>query len=529
MDYKKPWLGFVVGGMAAAIALTGCTATPSEQPPPAEQGFVLPDESHLTPQQGGTLRFGISGGGLTASNNPNNAIYSSDFVRANALYDKLADFDDKGRMEPALAESFESNADATEWTIKLRSGVLFQDRSILDADDVINTWQRILEGKWKGSNLLTVIDRDKTKAVDDLTVKVVLNRPVAIFPEFLAADGMYILKKGFTDFQQSNGTGAFDLVSWTPTDRAVLKRKDGYWRGPAFVDTLEIVELTDVKAGATALRDGQINVLSDVATEDVKNLSNADGVYIATQVGAVASNFYMRVDKEPLDDPNVRRAMKLSIDREGCLNNAAGGVGSVGNDLPGPASEYYASDLPQRTFDPEAARKLLQKSGLDEVTVTLTVGPADPVMLACAQVFQQSAKQAGINIEIKTIPAQDNWNRDAGYLQRDMGMSSYNGTPLVSFIPGFLLSNAHNNDTHLADPAFDAKYWEAVGTVDDGKRTALFKDLQHEMWDTGGHIIWGLTGRTFGLTSNVHGAQSLVSPNPGLTSSKRLDKLWLER
>jgi peptide/nickel transport system substrate-binding protein len=537
MDRKRT-LASISIILGASLVFGACTSAPQESTSKStgkstgssEIDLTLPDESKLTPQDGGTLSIGLSGGGLSATSNPNNAIGNADFLRAAALYEKLTNYDENGVVAPHLAESLQSNSDATMWTIKLRPNVKFQDGSTLDAEDVLYSWKMIREGGWKAAKLLEIIDLDKTKAVDDLTLEVALTRPVATLPEFLAADGMYIQKKGFTDYKSSNGTGPFDLAEWRPTDRAILKRKASYWRGPAHLDQLVVIEITDYKAGARALRSGQIDILPKVATEDLKSLSQADGFYVANQPGSLEAHFYMRVDRAPFNDPNVRTAMKLAIDRKACLDVAAGGVGRLANDLPGPAGQYYAKQIPQRDYDPEAAKQALAKSGIKDLTVTLTAGPAYPSMMPCAQAFQQSAKKAGINIEIKNIPPEDNWNRDAGYMQRDFGMSSYNGVPIEIMVPGFLLTGARNNATHQADRAFDEAYWEAIGTIDPKKRAELFEALQKSIWENSGAIIWGETGRTFGFSDRVHGAKTMLSPNPTLSSINiGLEKLWVSQ
>lgn len=517
---------------ALIFTIGGCAGEQSKGDPgkpAASSSLTAPDEASLTPKDGGVLRIGVSSGGLAADNNPNNAFADADFTRAAALYDKLTDYDDKGEIEYALAESMEPNKAATQWRINLRQGVHFQDGSEFTAKDVLYTWRKILAGQWKTSNLLEVIDLEKTSTPDPLTIDVVLKRPVGTFPEFLAAEGMFIVKDGFDDYKSANGTGAFDLVRWTPTDRAVLKRKDNYWRGKSHLDGLEVIELTDVKSAANALRSGQIDVLPRVSSEDIPALKDDKSVYLAVQPGTIGPSFYMRSDKKPFDDPNVREAMKYAIDRQQCLDVASAGIGEVGNDLPGPASEYYATTLPQRKYDPEKAKQLLKKSGLTKVSVTLTVGASNPAMAPCAQVFQQSAKKAGIDIKIQTIPASDVYNRDAGYLQRTFGQTEYNGLPIEIFVPGFLFDGARNNDTHYADAAFEKKYWEAVGAPDAAERKVLLGEIQKDIWENKGFIIWGLTGIVFAFSADVHGAAGVLGANPTLNLIKRMDALWLSR
>src|SRR5690606_31042414 len=115
-----------------------------------------------------------------------------------------------------LAEEFSSNADATEWTFKLRRGVEFHDGSKLTADDVIWSMNRHLGDDSKSKAKTLVSSVREWKRVDGHTVKAVLDAPNSDLPAILGTHHFKILKEGTADFQAPVGTGPFKLAEFKP-------------------------------------------------------------------------------------------------------------------------------------------------------------------------------------------------------------------------------------------------------------------------------------------------------------------------
>jgi peptide/nickel transport system substrate-binding protein len=119
--------------------------------------------------------------------------------------------------------------------------------------------------------------------------------------------------------------------------------------------------------------------------------------------------------------------MKLAVDRDACVESGIQGRGEIGNDLVGSTHPSYNSSIPQREYDPERARQLLQEAGQQDLRVELVTTQFAGGMAECAQVLKESASAAGITIDVRTIPGQDLFNPEAGYLSYGFGATSWTG------------------------------------------------------------------------------------------------------
>jgi peptide/nickel transport system substrate-binding protein len=210
----------------------------------------------------------------------------------------------------------------------------------------------------------------------------------------------------------------------------------------------------------------------------------------------------MRVDKPPFTDNRVREAFKLAVDREQLVENIFLGFGSVGNDLPGKGYSDYNTSLPQRTYDPEKAAALLKEAGQEGLKVTGLTYPDRAPEFA---LYQQQAKAAGINIELKTVPlaqyyAEPYWpNPPTGFAQ-----TRWPGT-FAYFTQYTLLCDSAFPETGWCKPEFDTKFAEAIGTVDEAARNQIMMDLQAQIWEEGGLIAWGYSNMLDMYTEQVQG------------------------
>src|SRR5215470_18892834 len=125
-------------------------------------------------KKGGNLRVAILGGSNADTLDAHSEVTQPDSARVMSLYEGLVRVDPEGKLINVLAESMETNATATEWTIRLRQGVEFHNGKALKAEDVAYTFRRIADPKapLTGATALKQLDLDGIRAVDDLTLKV---------------------------------------------------------------------------------------------------------------------------------------------------------------------------------------------------------------------------------------------------------------------------------------------------------------------------------------------------------------------
>ena len=193
----------VVGAAAVAVptGLAACGGSSSSSSTSTSQG---------TPKKGGILRAAFSGGSSTDTIDGDNVINNLDFARTYQLYDSLVKYDEHGTIVNSLAEEITPNADATMWTIHLRSGVEWHNGKPLDADDVAFTFKRIVNPKAPlvGAPTLALLDVKNMKKVDKLTLQVPMHAPFSTFVETLPNYTYFIVPVGF-DLKHPIGTGPF--------------------------------------------------------------------------------------------------------------------------------------------------------------------------------------------------------------------------------------------------------------------------------------------------------------------------------
>ena len=475
---------------------------------------VGPLAAQETPKRGGRLRVGMVGGGTSETLNPNRAVNEVDVARTHVLFDQLTDVGPDGEIVNVLAEEFSPNPDGTLWKIKLRSGVKFHDGSPLRAQDVVYSLRYILDPdtRSQGAKELTFLRPQNVRAADGTTVELELDQPIVMLPAVLSSRAIYMFKEGTKDFERPIGTGAFKFEKWTRGERSLFSRHDDYWRsGQPHLDELEIIAIDDASARLNALAAGQIDALAHLdpklasvveANPNLETLDKPSGVYTCQ---------YMFVDTAPFDDPRVREAMRLLVDRRQIVDNALLGFGRVGNDLSNWFDTDYAGALPQREHDPDKARALLKKAGHENLNVSLATSDVAVGMLDSSTLIAEQARQAGVTVSIDKAPTDQYWSTH--YLQTPFGCTHWGYRPLDSQIAQGLNSDAPFNETHWKREDFDKLTNEARRTLDEGKRRELWVAAQTMLWEEGGYIIWGFLNNLDAHATRVKGFKgSVVRP-----------------
>lgn len=480
-----------------------------------------------TPQKGGTLRSAWVGGGAAEKLDPTTWLTSMELARISAVFDRLTKINEKGEPELMLAQAMTPNADASVWTVKLRPGVQFHDGAPLTAADVLYSFKSAVERGYYAATNFSMIDLAKSSVVDDLTVEFVLNAANAEFDRVVADASASIIKTGTTDFStKAVGTGPYKLSDWVPGVRTELARNEAYWGHPVALDTLEMIEIDDDNARINALLSGQIDLAVNVPPYFAAQLEAAPGYSIALGNGYTAPAFYMRQDTPPFDKVEVRQALRLAIDRQKCVDVALDGLGTVGNDLFGPSYPSYARDVPQRQYDPEAARKLLDQAGIGSLEAELVTAPGVG-MLECATVFKESAKKAGIDISIRQISPADLYNTESVYLHLPFGTTEWGGVSFQEMTRTGLLQTSYANETAHKEAAFDTAFAKAEAELDDKTRNEQFATLQRKLWEQGGYIVWGIQTPLIAFSDRVGGFEGLAGANVGFVPSG-LGDLWIK-
>lgn len=399
---------------------------------------------------------------------------------------------------PLLLENWQASDDLLTWTLNLRKGVKFNNGDELTADDVMFTFSEWLNPD-VGSSMLSLLaylrGMEDVEKVDDYTIKLHLQAPNIGVPEHLFHYPAIILHRSFEgDYaKQPIGTGPFTLDEYVEGERAVLKRREDYWKNGAdgkplpYLDQVTYVSLAK-DAAVAAMQSGQVDCMYQPRAADWQALKDLPNMTVHSAGTAVTTVLRMRVDVEPWTDVRVRNALKMCQDREKILQLSYFGQGDLGIDAHvAPIHPAYC-EKPIPKYDPEGAKKLLAEAGYpDGLKVTLATKNdlEEPEM---AQALKEMAAPGGFDIELDITEPGGYWDR---WTEVDLGMTSWTHRPLDTMVlPLGYIADAEGkpvewNETRWVDQEFMTLLAEAEKTLDVEKRRAIMCKIEDIFMERG--------------------------------------------
>jgi len=430
-----------------------------------------------------------------------------------ALFEGLTAVDEKtSQAVPAAAESWESSPDGLSWTFHLRAGLRWSNGEKLTADDFIQSWQRILTPAFAAeyANLLypiknaeafnqgTLLDPSALglSAPDVRTLRIELARPTPYFPILVALPPLFpvnprvlehfggLTKRSTAWTRPGNliGNGPFTLGEWIPNARVVVAKSPNYWNADAV--TLRQIVFFPVENPDTEERDfraGQEHVtwslpLAKVATyrRDAPDRLRVD---------PFLQTFFLRfnVKRPPFDDPRVRRALSLAINRDQIAERVLSGGYPPAHSFTPPDCGGYTAKA-RVDLDVAEARRLLAAAGhpggqgFPRFEVQVRNDDVQPAVLEAIQAMW--SKELGIHATIATLE-QKTWIENQQNLAYAVSTAGWAGDFLdpVTFLDLFV-SGGGNNWTGWADPSYDRMIRQAAATVDPAARLAVFQGAE---------------------------------------------------
>lgn len=460
-------------------------------------GFMLAAMSTSAWAQQDCVRVVTFDWSATLVIDPANIVNNSDLLLANAAYEPLVIFDNNFAVKPWLAKDWQVSEDGLTWTFRLNEGVKFHDGSDLTAEDVVYTYRRLLDPATASpaASELDFLNPEGISATDAHTVTFRTEKPVAELPLLLATKYALIVPEGATRetlMQGSNGTGPFRIEDFRPdAPRVTVTANPDYWKeGKPLEACVEISGVQDAVTRATAIQSGSADILIAADATTLPLLQQDPDIELLEAKGALLMEMAMMVDQPPFDDPRVRKALKLVVDRPAMVDLVTLGFGIPGNDNPVPPTSPLAiqtEPIPQQI---EEAKRLLAEAGhADGLKVDLYTGATDlvPGMLVMVQAYKEMAAEAGIDINVVTAPSASFW--DDIYLKQPFVTSYWYTRHPVSSLGLAFKSDAKYNETHWRRPEFDALLNDAATNTSPEERERLYKEAQRILVEEGGVIV----------------------------------------
>ncbi|MFO1121794.1 MAG: ABC transporter substrate-binding protein [Hyphomicrobiales bacterium] len=439
--------------------------------------------------------LGYEWSGEKQSMDPADMHSGDDAYHTFAVYNRLVDIDDNFNVLPELATEWKVSDDGLTWTFKLREGVKFHSGKDFSSADVVYTFKRLLDEK-TGSGaraVLEFLDPDGIKAVDPTTVTFTTKKPVVELPVLITNKFTNIVPDGAKQEDlrlKGDGTGPFMQEEFTPNAPVrILRKNPNYWdAGKPKADCLRITVAQEAVAAVTAIKAGQVDLMLNVDPSVIGSLKDDPNVQLLETGASNSMTVSMWVDTKPFDDPRVREALKLVVDRQAMVDTVLLGFGEPGADNPVPIGNpaSYVKEAPKQ--DIEKAKALLAEAGYkDGLKFDLYTAEGVPGMVRMAQVYAEMAKAAGIDINVVVTPAESFW--DDVWLKKPIVTSAWSMRPPGEGLAVAYTQNAKWKETHWERPDYDALLLKANTTVDPAERTKLFQQTGELLAKEGGLIL----------------------------------------
>ncbi|HWQ41624.1 MAG TPA: ABC transporter substrate-binding protein [Desulfosporosinus sp.] len=394
-------------------------------------------------------------------------------------------------VEPSLATEWTTSTDGKEWTFKLRKGVKFTDGTPFNAEAVKFNVERQLPPNPTADMPyadFTLGMVDKVVAVDENTVKFILKTPYAPFLLNLAMSlsapigSPTAIKKFGKDFGSNPvGTGPFVFAGWEKDSKITLTANKDYWDGKPKIDKLifEVVKENSVRANK--LMAGEADIIDGIDPNDVERLKGDAKLNFSTSPGMNINYMGLRADRKPFNDPKVREAISMAINREEMVKSLYKGNAVVANG-PLPSILFgYDKDLKPYAYDPVKAKQLLKEAGYDNNLSFELISYPNPRPYnvvggdSLATAIQGYLKQVGVTVNITSAAWKEHKeNVKNGKAEAFLyGWTGDNGDPdnfLYALLHSSQIGNGRLNDAKYNNPEYDALLMKAQQSSDKSER-----------------------------------------------------------
>ena len=411
------------------------------------------------------------------------------------IFDNLTTRDPDLNLIPQLATEWKSTGERT-WEFKLRPGVKFHNGDPLTSKDVKFSIERTYDPNAKTLVATVFTTIEKIDTPDDTTVVFTTKQPDPLLPARLGFYGGQILpEKYFTQVGPDEfnakpvGSGVVKFVEWIKDDRLVLEANKEYWGGAPDFDRVTFRPVPEAAPRVAALLAGDADIITKVPSDQVQRVDQSDK---ARAEGAFYAGLYVLAvnsKNPPLDNPKLKQALSLAIDREAIVKSLWRGQGIVPNGFVAKGDEVgYDPNRPPLEFNLDKAKQLLQEAGYNNepVIIESTEGQLqnDRQM---SEAIVEMWKKAGINAQMELIEAsvRAQKNRDRAF----KGMFWSDPTSTLQDPDGMMyrLLGPGGSQDYWRHPEWDRLGEQARFSLDNNLRNQNYLQMQKIMDE---HFPW---------------------------------------
>ena len=451
------------------------------------------------------------------------------------LYDNLVRFDESLNIIPALATSWRVSGDGRTWTFNLRQGVQFHDGTPFNAEAVQFNIRRSMDPVQNPLNRPLWDPIESVDVVDPYTVTITTRQPFPTLLNTLAHGSAGIVsptaarRLGKELERQPVGSGPFKLKSFEPGIRLVLERNEEYWGPKPGVREITFLYVPEAAGRVGMLLSGQADAVAALTPQDAARLMADRRVRVIARPTLRTVGIGFNLLSPPLQDPRVRLALNLAVDKEAIVRAIFMGQAEVLDSPVAPNATGHAAVGPH-PYDPDRARALLgeagwrpgpsgtlQRDGQPLQLTLITPEGAYPNDIQVVQVVAGQLRNVGVDVRISRVdraaywdylkvPAQDAqfdlfiWafnpsNGDGGYALSSLFKSNPDdrGVPLVW------------NIGRYRNPAVDELLARSDVAVDPEERSAILAQVQRILMEENPYIWLYAERRIMAVRSDLTG------------------------
>ncbi|HWO03948.1 MAG TPA: ABC transporter substrate-binding protein [Methylomirabilota bacterium] len=384
--------------LKGAAALGAAAAVPLTAGGPALAQTTQKKEL-ITAQSGDVSKF-----------DPHYSTSSNDVRVSFNLFDNLTSRHPDGKLYPGLATEWKLEGPTT-WRFKLRQGVKFHNGDPLTSADVKYSIERTYDPAAKTMVATVFGTIEKVDAPDASTIVITTKKPDPLLAARLAFYGGQVVPKKYLESVGNDafnakpiGSGPVRFTSWVKDDRAVLEANPDYWGGKIDMDRWIMRPIPETAPRIAALLKGEVDAITQLPPDQEDRVAANPTTRVA---GALYAGLYVLAvnsKRPPLDNPLVKQALSLAIDREAIVKELWRGRGVVPNGPIAKGDNHFDASLPPLAYNPAEAKARLQKAGYkgEEIFIETTVAyvAQDKAM---AEAIAAMWKDVGVNVKVEVI------------------------------------------------------------------------------------------------------------------------------
>jgi peptide/nickel transport system substrate-binding protein len=429
-------------------------------------------------------------------------------IPLSSVYDTLVYLDpDTGQFVPGLAESWEISPDGLRYSFSLRRDVVFHDGTPFNAEAVRSNLEYILDPEHRSQRALSMLGPLREVQVpDEHTVILVLNAPYAPLLDSLSqvylgmASPQALALWGPAEYQLHQvGTGPYRFVEYLPADHLTLERNPDYAWAPSIfresraeIETIVFRFYEDPATRALALESGEVDVIGELPALEAERLSeSADFQIHPVEVPGQPLQFLFNTLRPPTDDPRVREALVLGVDRASIARTVFGEFSPVAQGPLAAVTRGFAPGQPFPGYDPERAAELLDRAGWRADAQGRRARSGEPLKLQLVappwgsnpevgQLLASAWTELGAEVELQVVPGFGPLNeaQQAGEYHA-IGMNTFGSDP--DLLRPFFASDGLFSWSGYDDPGLDALLEQAAQAGTEEERLTLYAQVAEQI------------------------------------------------